>query len=106
MFPTLRRLRPSKRDMKHGIRWFLMVATLALAPTALQAWQHGPRVERQRLHNALGRGWCEAARETHRALAQARREIRRARLEQRAMLREASREASRTAREARRYLRW
>jgi len=92
--------------MKLGIRWFLVVATLALAPAVLQAWEHGPRVERQRLHNALRRSWCEAVRDTRRAMAQARREMRRAHLEERAAAREAYRQALRTARDARRYLRW
>jgi hypothetical protein len=92
--------------MKQGIRWFLIVAALALAPTVVQAWEYGPRLERLRLHNALRQGWCETVRETHRAIMQTRREIRRARLEQRAAVREAYRLALRTAREARRYLRW
>ena len=88
--------------MELGIRWFLVVATLALAPAVVQAWEHGPRVERQRLHNAFRRSWCEAVRDTRRAMAQARREMRRAHLEERA----AYRQALRTARDARRYLRW
>ena len=92
--------------MRHGIRWFLVVTTLALAPSVLQAWEHGPRVERQRLHSALRREWCETVRATHRAIAQARREIQRARLEQRAAVRHAYREARRAALDARRYLRW
>src|SRR5437867_11371015 len=92
--------------MKLGIRWFLVVATLALAPAVLQAWEHGPRVERQRLHNALRRSWCEAVRDTRRAMAQARREMRRADLGGRAGAREACRQALRTAPGGCRFRRW
>src|SRR4051794_3270177 len=71
LLPTLPVLAASKRNMRHGIKWFLVVMTLALAPSVVQAWEHGPRIERQRLHAAFRRGWCETLRETHRAIAQA-----------------------------------
>jgi hypothetical protein len=92
--------------MSLRIRWLLVVTTLALAPTVVQAWEHGPRVERQRLRMELRRGWNDAMRETRRAMAEARREIRRARVEQRQAIRGVYREARRAAREARRYFRW
>jgi hypothetical protein len=92
--------------MRHGIRWFLMVMALAVAPTVVQAWEHGPRVERQRMRAEVDRAWRHAMRETRRALAEARREIRRAHLEHRQAIRAASREARRAAREARRQFRW
>jgi hypothetical protein len=92
--------------MRSGIRWLVVVTALALAPTMVQAWEHGPRVETERLRMELRRGWYDAMRETRRAMADARREIRRARLEQRQAMREAYRQARRAAREARRYFRW
>jgi hypothetical protein len=92
--------------MRQRIRWFLIVATVAFAPTVVQAWEHGPRVERQRIRAEVHRAWRHAMRDTRRALAEARREMRRAHLEHRRVIREASREARRAAREARRYFRW
>jgi hypothetical protein len=88
------------------MRWFLVVLTVALAPTVVHAWEYGPRVERERLRIELRRGWNEAIRETRRTIAEARREMRRVRAEQRHAIREAMREARRAARDARRYLRW
>ena len=104
--PTLGPFRPSKLDMKHQMRWLLVVAALAVAPTIVQAWEHGPRVERQRLHAELRRGWQDAIRETHRAVAQARREVRRAYWLQRQAMRAACRDARRAALNARRYVGW
>jgi hypothetical protein len=92
--------------MRLGIQWLLVVTTLALAPTVVKAWEHGPGVEGQRLRLELRRGWNDAMCETRRAMAEARREIRRARFEQRQAIREAYREARRAAQEARRYLCW
>jgi ABC-type phosphate/phosphonate transport system substrate-binding protein len=93
--------------MKHGNRWFLVVVTtLALAPTVVQAWEHGPRIARQRWCAEVRRGWREAMRDTDRALTETRREMRRVRMEQRQAIREAYREARQAAREARRYFRW
>jgi hypothetical protein len=92
--------------MRQGIRWFLMVTALAVAPTVVQAWEHGPRFERQRMRAEVHRAWRHAMRDTRRALDEARREIRRAHMEHRQALREASREARRAAREARRHFRW
>ena len=89
------------------MRWLLVVVTsLAVAPTIVQAWEHGPRVERQRLHTELRRGWRDAIRETHRAVAQARREMRRACWLERRAMRAACRDARRAALNARRYVGW
>jgi hypothetical protein len=88
------------------MRWVLVISTLALAPTVVQAWGHGARVERERLRVEWRRGWDEARRQSRRAIAEARREIRRARLEQRQAFREAYREARRAARDAGAYFRW
>jgi hypothetical protein len=104
--PTFGRCRASKLDMKHQMRWLLVVASLAVAPTVLMAWEHGPRVERQRLHAELRRGWHEAIRETHRAVAQARREVRRAYWLERQAMRAVCRDARRAALNARRYVGW
>jgi hypothetical protein len=92
--------------MRHGMRWFLVVATVALAPTVVQGWEHGPRYERERLRIELRRGWNEAMREARRAMTDARREMRRVRAEQRQAIREVYREARRAARETRQYFRW
>jgi hypothetical protein len=88
------------------MRWFLLVSTLALAPTIVQAWQHGPQAERHRLRMELRRGWNDAMRDTRRAVAAVRREMRRAGLEHRRAIREAYCEARSAARHAYGYFRW
>ncbi len=87
------------------MRWFLLVGTLALAPTIVQAWQHGPQAERQRLRMELRRGWNDAMRDTRRAMAAVKREMRRARAEHRQAIRAAYCDVRSAARHAYRYLR-
>jgi hypothetical protein len=88
------------------MRWILVIAAFALAPTIVHAWEHGSLAERHRFHAELRREWREAMRQTHCALAEARREIRQARAAQREAVREAAREARQAAQATRRYFRW
>ena len=89
----------SKRDMKHTMNLWLVVAALVIAPTVVYGW-HDHHGDRHRVQAEIRREWRDAMRESRRAIREARLEVWRAQMERRREARQAFRDATREARDA------
>ena len=94
--PTNGRRLSSKPGMKH-MKFWLVVAALAVAPTVVFGWQEH-RGDAFRARSEFRREWRDAIRDSRRAVRDARREVYRAQLEERRVMRQAFRDATRDAR--------